>query len=1094
MNRIVLFLLLLLLIISFTASSQLKIGPDGDAIPTGNYPGFKQINLRSNVYRVRDVAARNAIPANFRDTGMMVMTTIDSTTYQLQGGILNLNWVLLWKGIPTTAIDTTTRNTGIPNYGRTILLADSIAKANASGQTLQQVTNNGSTTTNSIRIGLPIPNTNTVETDSIWFFGNSITAGSGVGANRWTAFMSAKYNAVEINKGIGGTTMQQRFAGDSSMYERRYVIPFYNTRYRFIFFSYGVNDSRQIQYDTIGYKSAYNAVINECIAKGWPMSKIIITLPTWWGQPSDLVARAPEYVTAGRNFANAKGIQWINGYDVIYADTTGYMQADKVHPNVAGHTAMADSFYNRIQRFTTIQDTSGLLTLSATNKGFIPVRMNTAQMNAITNPATGLEIYNLDSSYSMHYTGTSWVRDGLLGDFVTINTNQTITAPKIVLPQTTIPAMSNASFYGWDFGASYTYTSGAPLVFGSIFRRPTAGSLILNNVYAARFAGRTLFDSLPLFQGGVSISQNASMPSGFWNTVGVASPSYSSNSSANVLTIYQPTGNLSTSILLRSGFLRTATTSINNGFLYLDSVSLSNNLLIPGYNTFHLRSIMRKNGFTGISRGLYITNDNTGEADWRAIEPVVNAGNGWSFYGTGTAPAWFGGQIRNKPPSGSATNTVITRDATDSTFKELTMSALASAIGLSGGSYIQNGNTFATPQTGQYWVNTSSGVSNASLDVSLQARRGASVVGINAFSGGSGLSFTDWNVTASNGFNNLNFAFPSGSITPFYLTPSGDAFVYRNLYSNNKVDTAYTNAGGDSLVIEINGRRRPIKFGGSGGGIPTLQQVTTAGATSNVVTLFSNRLNVGDAANYVPNFPQFDFNVFGNANVYSSLTVGGSSGINTLSLSNGSRGTSEVYLQGADSTGTITGGHTAKNIIMNITGGAVGIGTTTVGTDKLAVSGTGSFNGTVSGSAATAGNQFIVRQQLTDSLSIFRNSTFDSTFRMTATTTNNTPTTAVSIPIQNGIIYDIQFRAIASSSGSEGGKFNSTVMVGNNGSGAAILDGGMEDIITPMLTSTFSSTSVTGGVSGNNFVITVTGVAATTVKWKFAFSILKSPQ
>lgn len=52
---------------------------------------------------------------------------------------------------------------------------------------------------------------------------------------------------------------------------------------------------------------------------------------------------------------------------------------------------------------TTNPDNSALLDLSANNKGLLVPRLNTAQMNGISNPANGLLIYNIDSSCFCYY-------------------------------------------------------------------------------------------------------------------------------------------------------------------------------------------------------------------------------------------------------------------------------------------------------------------------------------------------------------------------------------------------------------------------------------------------------------------------------------------------------------------------------------------------------------------------------------------------------------------------------------------------------------------------------------------------------------------
>lgn len=58
---------------------------------------------------------------------------------------------------------------------------------------------------------------------------------------------------------------------------------------------------------------------------------------------------------------------------------------------------------------TTTPDNSALLELFSTSRGFLVPRMTTAQRNAITLPATGLLIYNLDNQRFEYYNGSQWV-------------------------------------------------------------------------------------------------------------------------------------------------------------------------------------------------------------------------------------------------------------------------------------------------------------------------------------------------------------------------------------------------------------------------------------------------------------------------------------------------------------------------------------------------------------------------------------------------------------------------------------------------------------------------------------------------------------
>jgi len=54
-------------------------------------------------------------------------------------------------------------------------------------------------------------------------------------------------------------------------------------------------------------------------------------------------------------------------------------------------------------------DATAILELESENKGFLPPRLTTAQRDAITSPAEGLVIYNLDTKCINFYNATAWI-------------------------------------------------------------------------------------------------------------------------------------------------------------------------------------------------------------------------------------------------------------------------------------------------------------------------------------------------------------------------------------------------------------------------------------------------------------------------------------------------------------------------------------------------------------------------------------------------------------------------------------------------------------------------------------------------------------
>lgn len=63
---------------------------------------------------------------------------------------------------------------------------------------------------------------------------------------------------------------------------------------------------------------------------------------------------------------------------------------------------------------------SALVSLQSTKKGFLLPRMTTTQRNAISSPATGLEVYNTTTNTKNYYNGTTWV-ELAAGNFLQIS-------------------------------------------------------------------------------------------------------------------------------------------------------------------------------------------------------------------------------------------------------------------------------------------------------------------------------------------------------------------------------------------------------------------------------------------------------------------------------------------------------------------------------------------------------------------------------------------------------------------------------------------------------------------------------------------------
>jgi hypothetical protein len=96
---------------------------------------------------------------------------------------------------------------------------------------------------------------------------------------------------------------------------------------------------------------------------------------------------------------------------------------------------------------TNSPDGSAALDVSSTSKGLLMPRLTTAQMAAIVNPATGLAVYNTDSSTICVYMGSDW-RKIVLGNVTTTETDPKVgTLSNHYHPKWSGSSLTNSSVY-----------------------------------------------------------------------------------------------------------------------------------------------------------------------------------------------------------------------------------------------------------------------------------------------------------------------------------------------------------------------------------------------------------------------------------------------------------------------------------------------------------------------------------------------------------------------------------------------------------------------------------------------------------------------
>jgi hypothetical protein len=93
----------------------------------------------------------------------------------------------------------------------------------------------------------------------------------------------------------------------------------------------------------------------------------------------------------------------IGGYWGGLANEILTLQATTGNPLILQYTEVG-----QIGIGTNAPNTSSILDIVSTNKGVLLPRMTTAQRNAISTPANGLEIYNTSTTSPNYYDGTTW--------------------------------------------------------------------------------------------------------------------------------------------------------------------------------------------------------------------------------------------------------------------------------------------------------------------------------------------------------------------------------------------------------------------------------------------------------------------------------------------------------------------------------------------------------------------------------------------------------------------------------------------------------------------------------------------------------------
>lgn len=219
-------------------------------------------------------------------------------------------------------------------------------------------------TRDSLKAGIRYSGNGFSPLDSVYFFGDSYTLGTGASpsTNRYSTRASTVMNVSERNFGIGSSLMQSttppRPLSARSMQDTLEAIPIKGNRQKALVIEYGLNDvgSNQPDYDTVKFKAAYRTVLNTAQSRGWSMSEILIVSPAWipdagltyysmfnGGMGTPTRQRLLDYVAACAALAAEKGTMYLDAYDLFLSNGAGtLLAADSLHPNNAGHLLLGN--------------------------------------------------------------------------------------------------------------------------------------------------------------------------------------------------------------------------------------------------------------------------------------------------------------------------------------------------------------------------------------------------------------------------------------------------------------------------------------------------------------------------------------------------------------------------------------------------------------------------------------------------------------------------------------------------------------------------------------------------------------------------------
>lgn len=191
-------------------------------------------------------------------------------------------------------------------------------------------------------------------------FGDSIARGSmaTTPTNRWLNIVATTRGWKHYESGYGGATLQNTVQNTAYVIggavlgngRDRYSTGVLAYSPTYVLIMYGTNDilSSDVAITTTLFESDYGELIDGLVAGGISAQNIVIASPSWMNMPvyGGTVAKQVAYTAKCAAVAAAKGTKYIDVYQYMidHYNPLTLVDIDNVHPNNAGHAAIAAAF------------------------------------------------------------------------------------------------------------------------------------------------------------------------------------------------------------------------------------------------------------------------------------------------------------------------------------------------------------------------------------------------------------------------------------------------------------------------------------------------------------------------------------------------------------------------------------------------------------------------------------------------------------------------------------------------------------------------------------------------------------------------------